>query len=76
MSHSEKVLKKLAKKATQSSQTSQPSDDNSSPVENLKEQYRIIRDDILKLREDLSKGYDVAKQTLTDRNTLTQILKG
>lgn len=40
----------------------------------LVDQYKVIREDIMKLREDLSKGYDMAK-SLMDKRNLTQMLK-
>lgn len=41
---------------------------------NLKEQYEIIRDDVLKLRTDLQKGYDMARGML-DKKTLLRDLR-
>jgi hypothetical protein len=29
---------------------------------NFRKQYRVIKDDIIKLRDDLQKGYDMAKE--------------
>lgn len=60
MSSKEKVLNRMAKK------TSTKGTENS-----LKEQYDIIRNDLLKLREDLSRGYDMAK-SMVDRKTLVK----
>lgn len=59
-SSKEKVLNRMAKK------TSTKGTENS-----LKEQYDIIRNDLLKLREDLSRGYDMAK-SMVDRKTLVK----
>ena len=42
---------------------------------NLKKQYNLIREDIVKLRNDLQKGYDMAKEVMEKRNILGQILK-
>jgi hypothetical protein len=44
--------------------------------ENIKEQYQIIRKDILKLREDLSKGYDMARGMVQEqKGYISQLLK-
>lgn len=37
----------------------------------LKGQYEVIRNDLLKLRADLGKGYDMAKGMM-DKNTLVK----
>lgn len=60
MRSKEKVLNRMAKK------TSTKGTEN-----NLREQYDIIRNDLLKLREDLSRGYDMAK-SMVDRKTLVK----
>ncbi|MCM2349663.1 MAG: hypothetical protein NDI69_06560 [Bacteriovoracaceae bacterium] len=60
MSNKEKALNRMAKRTTTKGSES-----------NLKEQYDIIRNDLLKLREDLSKGYDMAK-SMVDRKTLVK----
>ena len=59
----EKVINKLSKKA-------KPITENHS----LREQYDIIKNDLLKLREDLSKGYDLAKG-LDKKGLVREILK-
>lgn len=59
----EKVINKLSKK------TKSNTGNNS-----LREQYDIIKNDLLKLREDLSKGYSLAKG-LDRKGLVREILK-
>lgn len=40
---------------------------------NLKEQYEIIRDDVLKLRTDLQKGYDMARGMIDKKSLLKEL---
>lgn len=42
---------------------------------NLRQQYDLIRDDILKLKEDLQKGYSMAKVAVEKKKIFDQILK-
>lgn len=77
-SHAEKVLQTMSKKASQpGSPTASPAQEkkNVSVIDPLKEQYEVIREDIMKLREDLSKGYDLAKSTLEKKGLIGQLLK-
>lgn len=46
-----------------------------SSEDNLMNQYKIIRSDILKLRSDLSKGYDMAREMM-DKKKLVKIIRG
>lgn len=67
--HADKILQKMSKKA---------SADTSKPVKaepTLGEQYEVIRRDILKLRDDLSKGYDMAKGMIERKGFINQLLK-
>lgn len=41
----------------------------------IMEQYRIIRDDVLKLREDLSQGYDLLKEWVDTKISVRNILR-
>lgn len=45
-----------------------------SQVMMMKDQYEIIREDLMKLRDDIAKGYDMAKDLL-DKKSLRGILK-
>jgi hypothetical protein len=68
--HAEKVLQKLSKKANSSNApASKPSSTKGDA--SLREQYEVIREDLLKLRDDISKGIDLAKKYV-DRKTLIQ----
>lgn len=52
-------------------------DENSSQSSgpSLRDQYEIIRNDIMKLRDDLNKGYDMAKSMVDRKTILNQLLK-
>jgi len=63
----EKVLNKLTKKASRPNTNSS----KSSVHVTLKDQYEVIKQDILKLRDDLSKGYDLVRN-LTDKKTTSK----
>ncbi|MFL5786048.1 MAG: hypothetical protein ACJ76H_15630 [Bacteriovoracaceae bacterium] len=41
----------------------------------LVEQYRIIRDDLAKLRDDLNRGYDMAKEAVDKKTILGDLMK-
>jgi ABC-type phosphate transport system auxiliary subunit len=41
----------------------------------LAEQYRIIKDDLMKLRDDLTRGYDVAKEAVDKKTIVSEIMK-
>lgn len=65
--HTEKVLKGMAKKSAQTQQHSEAD-------ATLKQQYEIIKSDLLKLREDLEKGYDMAKTQLNSKSLIGAVL--
>lgn len=75
--HAEKILQKMSKKA--SANTSKPVESSATrsakPEPTLSEQYEVIRSDILKLRDDLSKGYDMAKGMIERKGLINQLLK-
>jgi hypothetical protein len=73
--HSEKILQKMSKKAAEPSEKKSSSSSSRSSEKTLREQYEIIRKDVLKLREDLTKGYDMAKGLVEKKGFLTQLLK-
>ena len=75
--HAEKILQKMSKKAsTETSRPAESSATKSNKTETtLSEQYQIIRRDILKLRADLSKGYDMAKGMIEKKGLFNQLLK-
>jgi len=76
-SHAEKVLQAMSKRASQpGSPTASPATEKKvSVIDPLKEQYEVIRGDLMKLREDLSKGYDLAKSTLEKKGLISELLK-
>lgn len=41
----------------------------------LQNQYKIIREDLLKLRKDITEGYDIAKTRVEKTNFFRQFLK-
>ncbi len=41
----------------------------------LSEQYNVIKKDLLKLREDLSKGYDLTKGLIERKGFINELLK-
>ena len=54
--------------------TRRGSSDKPSGVE-LKDQYQIIRDDLIKLRSDLVKGYDMARRWMDQHGSVKSFLK-
>jgi hypothetical protein len=66
--HIEKTLKGMSRRVSKSASYRRldPS---------LREQYAIIRQDLQKLRDDLHKGYDMAKGMVEKRSFLGQIFK-
>ena len=67
MSYSQKSQSRRSKKVTK----------NSSPEDQaeLKKQYDIIRKDLLKLRQDLQKSLEVAKEMIDKKGFINQLLK-
>lgn len=65
--HTEKILKGVVKN---SAQTHAEGDGE----ETLRQQYEIIKGDLMKLREDLEKGYDMAKHQLNSKAILGAVL--
>ncbi len=41
----------------------------------LGEQYKVIREDLMKLRDDLTRGYDMAKEAVDKKTILSEIMK-
>ncbi|WP_408098383.1 hypothetical protein ACJVC5_05590 [Peredibacter sp. HCB2-198] len=72
-SHTDKVLKTINKNAqTASPVTKSKVSTNIDP--SLKDQYNLIRKDLLKLREDLAKGYDMTKTLVEKKSLWKQLL--
>jgi len=76
-SHADKILQTMSKKASQAgSPTASPAPEKKvSVIDPLKEQYEVIREDLMKLREDLSKGYDLARSTFEKKGLISEFLK-
>jgi hypothetical protein len=73
--HTEKVLKGMSKRAARPDHASQEHIAKDSGFSGLRDQYDVIREDIMKLREDLQKGYDMAKGAVDRKNLLGQLFK-
>jgi hypothetical protein len=41
----------------------------------MKAQAKIIKDDVVKLRNDLQKGYDMAREWMESKSSVRQLLK-
>jgi hypothetical protein len=65
-----KILHKNSKKTGSSGRATKVS-----PEAQLKDQYNIIREDITKLRDDLAKGYDLARNFIDKKGMLRSYLK-
>ena len=80
-SHSEKVLQNMSKKvrpdanSSDEETTTQAADTKKDSTSALRDQYEVIRTDILQLRDDLVKGYDMAKQMVEKKGLVKQILR-
>ena len=70
MSHSQKIISKMSKKAMRSDKPG-----NQIKSGDFKQQYEIIRKDIMKLKKDLQKGYDMAKGVVEKKGFLNQFIK-
>lgn len=78
--HAEKVLKSLSKKKSDHSVTVDRSEAFSAPsstsmVSEIKHHYYVIRKDLMRLRDDLAKGYDMAKNFLDTKTLMKEFLK-
>lgn len=67
MSHSQKILSRMSKKVMKGPSSEHQAD--------LKQQYDIIRKDLLKLKQDLQKGLEVAKGMVDKKGLINQFLK-
>lgn len=63
--HKEKVLKGISKKVS----------GNQGQAIGLREQYDVIREDLIKLRDDLQKGITMAKGAVDKKKLIGQLLK-
>lgn len=78
-SHAEKVLQTMSKKASQPgsplASSGESTEKKTSIIDPLKDQYEVIVQDVMKLREDLSKGFDLARSTLEKKGLISELLK-
>lgn len=50
-------------------------EDASSSDGGLTEQYKLIKEDLMKLREDLNRGYDMAKEAVDKKTIINELMK-
>mgnify|MGYP003574889600 CR=1 FL=1 len=70
-SHAEKILEKNSEKASPKVaqvKSSKRGSALSSSDEALREQYKVIRQDLIKLRDDLAKGLSLAKTWMGNKS--------
>lgn len=75
--HAEKVLRTASKKTkneAEASATAVKAQIKKNIDPSLREQYEVIRKDLLKLRDDLAKGYDLAKTMVEKKGFVKQLL--
>lgn len=74
--HAEKVLQKLSQKNNhQESPSEAENASEKATTPTLRDQYDIIKEDLLKLRSDLEKGYEMAREMMDKKTLMNQILK-
>jgi hypothetical protein len=85
--HAAKVLAQTSKKSQEQNVKTGSDDENitettafnqdmsEKDTNQILEQYRIIREDVLKLREDLSEGYDLLKQWIDSKISVRNLLR-
>lgn len=66
-----KVIQRMNKRSAKSGRK-----DVEGEFKKLRNQYDIIRDDVVKLRDDLQKGYDMARGMVERKSLLKDFLKG
>lgn len=49
--------------------------ETTTPEEALRKQYKIIKGDVLKLRNDLLKGYDMARSWVEKKSSFKKVLR-
>jgi hypothetical protein len=67
-------VERMAENATKPQRQSKKKDNSSNKESGLMEQYRIIKDDIVKLKDDINTGYAMAKGMM-DKGTWRQSIK-
>lgn len=66
MTKREKLLQSVARKTSKS---------DSSENSVLAEQYRVIRNDLLKLKADITRGYDMARDMYGKKTLVKDLMK-
>ncbi len=64
-------VSQLAKQINKKDESHESSNEESG----LAEQYRVIKEDLMKLREDVTRGYDMAKEAVDKRTILNELMK-
>lgn len=67
--------KRIAAKVVKVPKKSSSRTGKQSPEAELKNQYHLIREDLNKLRDDLAKGYDMARTWIDKKSSLKSFLK-
>lgn len=67
MTKREKLLQSVAKKSSKT--------DSSSENSALGEQYRVIRNDLLKLKDDITRGYSLARDMYGKKTLVKDLMK-
>ena len=74
--HTEKILNKIGKQpGKQVMGKIRQTDNKTHKGTTLGEQYSIIRNDLMKLKEDLSIGFDLAKGLVDRRKFMSKLIK-
>ncbi len=50
-------------------------DESKNDESGLAQQYRVIKEDLMKLREDVTRGYDMAKEAVDKKTILNELMK-
>lgn len=66
--HVSQLAKQMNKKNSDSGEST--SEDSA-----LMEQYRVIKEDLLKLRKDVTRGYDMAKEAVDKKTIISELMK-
>ncbi len=61
--------------AKQMNKKSDESHESSNDESGLSEQYRVIKEDLMKLRDDVTRGYDMAKDAVDKKTILNELMK-
>lgn len=73
--HEEEVKEFAEESVKNTSALSEDMSETKDSSNQIMHQYRIIREDVLKLREDLSQGYDLLKDWIDTKISIRNILR-